>query len=85
MTGNNPTDRSKLGTKRHILTDKDGISLSAVITSANKHNIKVATDVIDNAVIKRPVLSPFTKERRRRRKQYQHLCLDKAYNSKSVK
>ena len=22
MTGHNPTDRSKLGTKRHILTDK---------------------------------------------------------------
>ena len=29
MTGNNPTDRSKLGTKRHILTDKKGIPLSA--------------------------------------------------------
>jgi len=27
MTGNNPTDRSKLGTKRHILTDKNGIIL----------------------------------------------------------
>ena len=39
MTGNNPTtDRSKLGSKRHILTDKDGIPLSAVITSANTHN-----------------------------------------------
>jgi hypothetical protein len=37
MTGHNPTiDRSKLGTKRHILTDKKGIPLSAiVITSAN--------------------------------------------------
>ena len=35
MTGHNPTDRGKLGTKRHILTDKDGIPLSAVITSAN--------------------------------------------------
>ncbi len=28
MTGNNPTDRSKLGTKRHILTDKNGIPIS---------------------------------------------------------
>ena len=25
MTGNNPTDRSKLGTKRHILIEKKGI------------------------------------------------------------
>ena len=39
MTGHNPTtDRSKLVTKRHILTDKEGIPLSAiVITSANTH------------------------------------------------
>ena len=29
--GNNPTDRSKLNTKRHILTDKNGIPLSTVI------------------------------------------------------
>ena len=56
MTGNNPTDRSKLGTKRHILTDKKGIPLSVVISSANTHDIKVVTDVIDNAVIKQTFL-----------------------------
>ena len=39
MTGHNPTDRSKLGSKRDILTDKDGIPLSAVITSANTHDV----------------------------------------------
>ena len=55
MTGSNPVDRSKLGTKRHILTDKKGIPLSAVITSANTHDIKAVTNVIDNAVIKRPI------------------------------
>jgi len=54
MTGNNPTDRSKRGTKRHILTDKKGIPLSAIISSANTHDIKVVTDVVDNVVIKRP-------------------------------
>ncbi len=47
MTGNNPTtDRSKLGTKRHILTDRKGIALSVVISSANTHDIKLVTDVI---------------------------------------
>ena len=35
ITGSNPTDRGKLGTKRHILTDKKGIPLSAVIASAS--------------------------------------------------
>ena len=54
MTGHNPTDRSKLGTKRHILTDKDGIPLSTVITSANTHDVTVAIDTVDSIVIKRP-------------------------------
>ena len=54
MTGHNPTDRGKLGTKRHILTDKDGIPLSAVITSANTHDVTVAIDTVDSIVIKRP-------------------------------
>ena len=52
MTGNNHTDRSKLGTKRHILTDKKGIPLSAVISSASTHDIKLVTNVVDNIVIK---------------------------------
>ena len=47
MTGHNPTDRSELGrTKRHILTDKNGIPLSVVISSANTHDIKLATDLL---------------------------------------
>ncbi|MGE0243432.1 MAG: transposase [Nitrososphaeraceae archaeon] len=54
MTGHNPTDRSKLGTKRHILTDKNGIPLSIVITSANIHDVTVAIDTVDSIVIKRP-------------------------------
>ena len=53
MTGSNPTDRSKLGTKRHILTDKKGIPLSAVISSASTHDIKLVTNVVDSMVIKR--------------------------------
>ena len=52
MTGSNPTDRSKLGTKRHILTDTKGIPLSAVISSASTHDIKLVTDVMDNTIIK---------------------------------
>ncbi len=59
MTGSNPTDRGKLGTKRHILTDKNGIPHSVVISSANTHDIKLVTDVMDNMIIKRS--SPSTK------------------------
>ena len=82
MTGNNPTDRSKLGTKRHILTDKQGIPLSAVISSASTHDIKAVTDVIDNTVIKRKPSSYFAKKKMTNHRH--HLCLDRAYNSKSI-
>jgi transposase len=83
MTGNNPTDRSKLGAKRHILTDKNGIPLSAVITSASTHGIKAVTDVMDNMIIKRSS-SPSAKCNQSRKRKIQHLCLDKACNSKTV-
>ena len=44
--GSSPVDRSKLGTKRHILTDKQGIPLSAVISSASTHDIKAVTKML---------------------------------------
>ena len=78
MTGHNPTDRSKLGSKRHILTDKDGIPLSTVITSANTHDVTVAFDTVDSIVIKRP------SSKRKYNHKKQNLCLDKAYHSKEV-
>ena len=68
-------NRSKIGTKRHILTDKKGIPLSAVISPANTHDIDLVIDVIDNAAIKREQIERRTRIRR------QHLCLDKGYNS----
>ena len=82
MTGSNPTDRSKLGTKRHILTDKDGIPLSTVITSANTNDVTVAIDTVDSIIIKRPSSKSITKYRNKNKKQ--NLCLDKAYHSKEV-
>ncbi len=80
MTGHNPTaNGSKLGSKRHILTDKDGIPLSTVITSANTHDVTtVATNTIDNIVIKRS--SSITKYRNKKKKQ--NLYLDSVYHSK---
>ena len=77
MTGHNPTDRSKLGTKRHILVDKKGIPLSAIITSANTHDVTVAIETVDSMVIKRP-------SSKLKYKQKQNLCVDKAYHSKEI-
>ena len=60
MTGSNPTDRSNLYTKRHIITDKKGIPLSVVISSASTHDVKLAINVVDNAVVKRPSSSCYS-------------------------
>jgi putative transposase len=70
-TGPNPTDRGKLGTKRRILTDQKGVPLSAVITAANTHDMKAATETLDSIVVKRP---------RPRKYRRQNLCLDKGYD-----
>ena len=67
MTGQNPTDRGKLGTKRHVLTDQRGIPLSITITSANTHDMKAAIDTLDTVIVQRPSCK-------------QNLCLDKGYD-----
>jgi putative transposase len=67
MTGSNPTDRGKRGTKRHVLTDQLGIPISVVITAANTHDMKAATDTLDSVVVERPL-------------KKQNLCLDKGYD-----
>ena len=68
MTGPNPTDRgNKMGTKRHVLTDQRGIPVSVVITSANTHDMKAATETLDSVIVKRPL-------------KKQNLCLDKGYD-----
>ena len=87
MTGSNPTDRSKLGIKRHILTDTKGIPLSVVMSSSSTHDIRLVTDVMDNAIIKQSSSSSSSSTKRNisRKRKLQHLCLDKAYNSKTVK
>ena len=56
-----------MGTKRHVLTDQRGIPVSVVITSANTHDIKAATETLDRTVVKRPL-------------KKQNLCLDKGYD-----
>lgn len=70
-TGQNPTDRAKLGVKRHILTDQRGTPLSAVISGANTHDMKSLEETLDSVVIKRPLPIFY---------HPQHICLDKGYD-----
>jgi transposase len=47
-TGPNPTDRSKSGSKHHILTDAHGIPLNATVTAANVNEVTQVIDVLLN-------------------------------------
>ncbi len=41
-TGPNPTDRSKSGSKHHVMTDAKGIPLSVTVTAANVNEVTQA-------------------------------------------
>lgn len=71
-TGPNPTDRGKLGTKRHLLTEGHGLPVGLVVTGANRHDMTQVDAVLDA----RAVVS-FEAE--------QHLCADKGYDFDSVR
>lgn len=76
QTGANPTDRGKLGTKRHLLIDGRGVPLSVHITGANRHDIKGFEPLLTTGMlIKRPESTESNP---------QHLCLDKAYASEET-
>ncbi len=68
--GPNPTDRSKRGTKRSILTDGNGIPLAVALAGAHRHDSQLWAATIDGIVVSRP--NPEAGE--------QHLCLDKGYD-----
>jgi putative transposase len=70
-TGPNPTDRGKLGSKRHQVVDGRGAPLSAVVTSANATDMKTNPAVLDGIAVERPYPTP---------QQPQHLCEDKGYD-----
>lgn len=73
-TGPNPTDRAKLGVKRHVMTDGLGVPLAVGITAANVHDQRLAVPTLDAVVVRhsrgprRPV----------------NLCLDKGYDYPDV-
>jgi hypothetical protein len=68
--GNNPTDRGKKGSKRHMLAEERGVPISLVTTGANRYNVSQLEILLDSCVIKRPDIF----------EQPQHLCPDKDYS-----
>ena len=68
--GKNPTDRGKLGTKRSVLTDKNGLPLAVVLSGVNTHDVKLLGDTLDRLVVERPKTSE---------RKPQNLCMDAGY------
>lgn len=46
-TGPNPTDRAKLGRKRHLICDGQGIPLAIQLTGANRNGLPQALALVD--------------------------------------
>jgi transposase len=47
LTGPSPTDRGKAGTKYHVLCDRNGLPLHAMITGANAHDSTMLAPLLD--------------------------------------
>lgn len=72
-TGINPVDRKKIGTKRSVLVDRNGIPLGCCIGSANQHDSQLVNDTLASVPedFPRPIL--------------QRMELDAAYDSQEVR
>jgi transposase len=47
LTGKNPTDRAKKGTKRHLIVDGNGTPLALTLTGAQRHDSLPALATLD--------------------------------------
>ena len=75
-TGPNPTDRSKMGTKRSLLTEGKGVPLAIVGEGANRHDMNLTEATLQAIVIERPQPTA---------EKSQHLCLDKGSDYPQVR
>jgi hypothetical protein len=74
-TGANPTDRSKGGVKRSMLTEGHGVPIGVVSEGAQRHDMKLVRSTIQSVIVERP--KP-TEE------HPQGMCLDKGYEYDEV-
>ena len=73
-TGPNPTDRSKCGSKHHIITDANGIPLAVVLTGANTHDVTQLIPLVDG-------IRPVRGKRGRPRQRPERVQGDRGYDS----
>ena len=70
LTGPNPTDRGKRGTKYHMVVSADGLPLGAVASAANVHDTKMFPELLRLALVVGAkiarLFAPLSRLRRRR-------------------
>jgi putative transposase len=75
-TGPNPTDRSKGGVKRSVVTEGHGVPIGVAIAGANRHDMKLVRKSIEHIVVERPLPTEECP---------QGMCLDKGYDYEEVR
>lgn len=73
-TGPNPTDRRKLGSKHHLITDAQGIPLAAILTGTNRHDVTQLLPLVE-------AIPPVRGRRGRPRRRPDQVQGDRAYHS----
>jgi transposase len=81
QTGPNPTDRSKLGSKYHLVVDRTGIPLAVRLSAANSHDATQLLPLVDAIP---PIIGPRGKPGRPRKRPAK-LHADKAYDSADLR
>jgi transposase len=76
QTGKDPTNRGKLGTKRHIVVDRSGVPLAVTISGSSVHDSQRIEEAIDAI----PPLRLPGKRRGRPRQRPVKLHADKGYD-----
>jgi transposase len=73
-TGPNPTDRSKNGSKRHLIVDGQGTPLAIDHTGANVHDSEMAIALVD-------AIPPIKQPHGRPRRRPDEVLADRAYDA----
>ncbi|OLO09953.1 hypothetical protein BTW10_17375 [Chromohalobacter japonicus] len=71
--GPNPTDRGRPGTKRHLLTDRQGTPLAVLLSGANMNDSVPLASLLDH-------VTPVRGQRGRPQHRPRKLHADKAYD-----
>ncbi|WP_189719385.1 IS5 family transposase [Streptomyces spectabilis] len=78
LTGPNPTDRGKKGSKIHLLVDRNGLPLSIGISAANLHDSQALIPLVRG-------IPPIRSRRGRRRRRPGKLHADKGYDYRHLR